>query len=144
MSTFITPNTKEGSLEFKEWLAEHHGHDVSAFPDMSYGYGIKDDEGNIRFAVVVQTFHYPGDVLAQYFADDPKLFFSKGIIRKIIDLPFHEPFNARRLTVVINAEHERSIEVAKRWGFVEEGRMKYHFENNEAVILGMVRPDLEA
>jgi hypothetical protein len=143
MSELVFPKDNAGSLEFKEWLAEHHGHEADVFPENAYGYGIKNGGGEIVVAVVVQPFHYPGDILVQYFASDPKIFFQKELIFKSFMMPFNPPINARRLTLVINGIHDRSIGVAKRMGFREEGRMPFHFGENEAVILGMVRPDLE-
>ena len=105
---------------------------------------MRNGDGEIVLSVVVQPFHNPGNILVQYFADDPKLFFQKGLINESFMVPFHPPLNARRITLVINEVNERSIGVAKRMGFKEEGRMKYHFDNDTGVILGFIRPDLEA
>ena len=144
MMQLILPTTEEESMEFKEWIAEKHGHSANVFADKAYGYGVRNGDGEIVLSVVVQPFHNPGNILVQYFADDPKLFFQKGLINESFMVPFHPPLNARRITLVINEVNERSIGVAKRMGFKEEGRMKYHFDNDTAVILGFIRPDLEA
>lgn len=143
MREVVYPDTEEGSSEFKIWLAQHHGHEPDVFPAGSYGYGVVDD-GEIVFAAVIQTFHYPGDVLVQFFGSDPKIFFRKNLMAEVLTFPFRQPVNARRLTLVINGVHDRSIGVAERWGFRVEGRMPKHFEDDEAVILGYVRPDMEA
>jgi hypothetical protein len=139
----VLPTTEEESLEFKEWLAQSHGHGAEAFPSGAYGYGVKNGDGEIHLAVVVQTFHFPGNILVQYFSDDPNLFFQKDLIKRSFMVPFSPPLNARRITLVINEENERSIGVAKRMGFKEEGRMKFHFDNDTAVILGFIRPGME-
>lgn len=143
MRKLVLPSTPEASMVFKEWLAEHHGQDVTDFADNAYGYGVIEDD-RIVIAVVVQTFHYPGNVLVQYYADDPKVFFQRDLIMRSFLFPFEEPISARRLTLVINSVHERSIGVAKRMGFQQEGRMKFHFGDDDAIILGMIRPGLEA
>lgn len=140
----ILPSTAEGSFEFKEWLAHHHGHEPDVFPASAYGYGVKNEDGEIVLGVIVQVFHYPGNILVQYFADDPNLFFQKDLIKRSFMVPFEPPINARRITLVINSVNERSIGVARRMGFKEEGRMKFHFEDDTAVIMGFIRPGLEA
>jgi len=140
----ILPTTEDESMEFKEWIAEKHGQTTKAFADNAYGYGVRNGDGEIVLSVVVQAFHNPGNILVQYFADDPRLFFQKGLINESFMVPFHPPFEARRITLVINEVNERSISVAKRMGFKEEGRMKQHFGDETAVILGFIRPDLEA
>ena len=139
----VLPTTTEESFEFKEWLAHHHGHEADVFSDDAYGYGVRDKDGKIVLAVIIQIFHYQGNILVQYFADDPNLFFQKDLINQSFMVPFSPPFNARRITLVINSENERSIGVALRMGFKEEGRMKFHFDNDTAVILGFIRPGLE-
>jgi hypothetical protein len=126
-------------MEFKQWLAEKHGHPVEFFPDHSYGYGIVED-GKIVFACVLQNFHFPGDILASYFADDPKVFFSKNMVRALRDIPFREPFNANRLTIILNTKHYRSVEVAIRYGFRGEGILSHHFGEEDATILSLLRP----
>ena len=147
MRTLVLPSDGKGSLEFKKWLAEKHDHPVEFFPEQSYGYGIiqvDDSERGWRIvlACVLQNFHFPGNILASYFADDPKLFFSKKLIQDLLDVPYQEPFNAHRVTMLIRTVHHRSIEVAMKYGFVGEAILKDHFGKGEdGTILRRLRPE---
>jgi len=139
MREIVVPGTREGSMEFKRWLADKHNHPVEFFPEQSYGYGIKDGD-DIVLACVLQNFHFPGDILASYFSEDPRVFFSKKLLRKVLYFPFHPPFSANRITIILNSKHHRSAEVALRYGFRGEGILSHHFGGEDATIFGLLRP----
>lgn len=141
MKQLVIPATQAGSMEFKRWLAEKHDHPVEFFPDHAYGYGIVDEDiDEIVFACVLQNFHFPGDILASYFSEDPRVFFSKKLLKKVLNFPFYPPFSANRLTIILNTKHYRSVEVAIRYGFRGEGILSHHFGEEDATILGLLRP----
>ncbi len=147
MRHVVCPSTEYGSTRFKWWLAKHHGSTVTeSFPhDSAYGYGIVNDDDEIEIASVIQPFYMPGSYLVSYFGDNPRLFFSKKLIRESFLVPFRPPFNAVRITCILNSVHERSVECAKRIGFSEEGRLRKHFTNTDSdgVILGLARDDIK-
>jgi len=143
----MLPSTEEGSLIFKQWLAEKHDHPVEFFPANAYGYGLVEkessDEWLIKMACVLQPFHFPGNVLASYFSEDPTVFFQKQALRALKKVPFGPPFNAHKITVLIRTVHTRSISVALRYGFRGEAILKDHYGPGEdATILGLLRSDV--
>lgn len=150
MRKLVLPDSKEGSLMFKKWLAEKHDHPVEFFPEQSYGYGIiqgSNETGwRVVLACVLQNFHFPGNILASYFAEDPRVFFARNLIEELLDVPYKQPFNAHRVTVLIKTVHHRSIEVALKYGFTGEAILKDHFGKGEdGTILRRLKPEyLEA
>jgi len=136
----ILPTTEDESMEFKEWVAEKHGQSADVFPSWSYGYGVTNGSGEIIFGVVLEAFHSKSDILGHLYGDNPRVFFNTALVKKMMAVPFTHPFNARRATLMIHSKRRRIIRTAKLMGFEEEGIMKDHFEDDDAVVLRCLAP----
>ena len=141
MRELVIPTTEEGSMEFKQWLADKYGFDVRNYHQAAYGYGVVKDDLVVG-AAVLQPFFTPGNYLVSLSSEDPRLFFSKKLVIKALTVPFHPPFNAHKLTFIINTKYYRTIEVALRLGFRGEGILSHHFGEEDATILGLLRSQM--
>lgn len=139
----ILPTTEAESSTFKEWLSAKHGHGPEVFPPSAYGYGVVSGD-EILFAAVLEPFHHEGDILAHIYGADPAVFFSKGVLKEMFAVPYSPPFNARRVTLLIHSRFNRVVKVAERLGFEVEGKLKGHYVDDDAIILGAMKKDLEA
>lgn len=134
-----------GDREFQQGIADWVLNE--GFPELKHlgrykpfaSLGLKTDDGNL----------YGGLILTNYTGFDAELtvYVSKMYLMRIQDLQrlfhwFFDDMKLSRMTARIAPDNERSIKVAKKLGFQQEGRIRKGLDGErDALVFGLLRED---
>lgn len=99
--------------------------------------GLEDEQGNIRAAVVFDTFS-KCDVCMHVASDGTRAWLNREYIVRCFSYPFLQ-CGMRRVTGLVPAKNEQALKFDLHLGFEIEGRMKDAMPDDDIVLLGMTR-----
>ena len=114
-----------------DWVSNKYG-PIVVSPD-SIGLGwVQDDK--LVAGVVYEEFT-EASIHATIVAEAPMV---KGFLHKIFDYPFNQ-IGVEKIIVQVNSANKKSLELAYRLGFDEEGCIKGAYLDGDRIILTMTR-----
>lgn len=119
-----------------EWVRERAGLAGFLGPYRSLAY-LRD--GKIAGAVVYDGFT-PYECCMHLAIESPPV--PLFVLRAVFGYPF-EQLKLKRVTATMRADNEAAIALAKRNGFVEEGRKRRAFGDCDEVVMGLLPEDCE-
>ena len=132
------PTTSEGSRRFAEWLVKMG---TTTALNGAYCCGVEDDDGIVA-GLSISRFHTEHDVLLAFDIRGTQDAFKFRKFLRLLQVPFNAPFNARRVTVILNAAGDRRLRLLEKFGFRKEGRLREHYGDDDGIIMGMTKSDL--
>ncbi len=106
-------------------------------PNQATWISLVDDE--IR-AVVVYTRFSTHNCEMSIATDNAKTWATRKFMRACYRYAFDQ-LKVARVTVVIEEDNEASIELCRRLGHVEEGRLKHWFGDKDGILMRMTREE---
>lgn len=95
-------------------------------------------KGKEMVSGVVYTRYSPGAGIELTIASEGTTWAVPDYFRAIFAYPFKQ-LDCKRATAVVAAGNIKSRRLCDRLGFVQEGRLKYGFKDDDAIIYGMYR-----
>jgi RimJ/RimL family protein N-acetyltransferase len=114
-----------------KWVKSRYGFEFCP-PCVAVGIG---DGEQIVGAVVWND--YSGPNIEGSCVGDPKAF-TRSIIRECFAYPFVQ-LNCRRVTIHVAAKNTKVHDLAKRLGFEPEGVMPHYYQDDDALLFGLLR-----
>jgi len=96
--------------------------------------------GKLQTAVAFSNYRPDTDIELTVATEGKGLKSAMALIRAVFVYVF-EQSNCRRCTARIRADNEKSIKLAARIGFKEEGRLRQGFGDVDALVFGLLRDD---
>ena len=122
------------SKEVAAWAGHKLGTD---FRSPFFALGILDSHGHLVGAVIYNDFDFRNVEMTIVW---PVGFGFRHVAREVFAYAF-DHLNCRRISLTIPSKHTETIRHAKKWGWVSEGLKRHHYDEDDAVILGMLRSD---
>lgn len=120
----------------RPWLEERAG--IKLHPETQYiAHQIGD---RIRTAVGFSNYRPDSDIELTVATEGKGLKSAMELIRAVFLYVFDQS-NCRRCTVRISERNQKSIKLATRIGFKQEGRLRQGFDDADALIFGLLRDD---
>ncbi len=128
MSTRLVKDASEAVLG---WAAHKLG---TVFRQPCIAFGVLNREGKLVGAVIYNDFDARNIEMTMVGS------FKPGIVKAGFSYAFNE-LGCRRISVTIPSRNKDMIAKALRWGWAVEGLKRDYYDNDHAIILGMLRDE---
>ncbi len=118
------------------FVISHLHPDIDDFgPSASIGI-VKDAK---LIAGIVFNHYYGNDIQATIASISPD-WANRIILGRIFSYPFLQ-LNCRRLTAQTRSSNYKAVEFLERLGFKKEGQLRQWYDDDDALIFGMIKPE---
>jgi hypothetical protein len=104
-----------------------------------YAYCLVDEGGEILVGVVLHD--YSGHNLMMSLAIADGVILSPVMAGQMLQVPFESPLDASRVTAFVDETNVRSVNLIEALGFSEEGRIRNHFGDHDAIVYGLLKDE---
>ena len=139
MRQTLIPNNREDSDVIVAWVSDAI-EEPAVNMRQPYGMGVVDD-GEIELGVVLCD--YTGHNILMHFAKRNGAMVAPRTYGDLLRVPFNDPINVKRVTGFVNERNEKSRDLLRVLGFSQEGRIRRHFGDSDALIFGLLKEEFE-
>ena len=139
MRRVVIPDNGEDSNAITRWVADRIGESVDRMRS-PYGIGVVDD-GKIEMGMVLCD--YTGNNLMIHFAKNAGVMIAPQVYGDLLKVPFSKPISVGRVSGFANESNGASIDLMKMLGFKQEGCIRKHFGNEDALVFGLLKEEFE-
>jgi len=118
----------------KAWASHKLG---TYFREPCVALGLVNRAGRLVGAVIFNDYEHRN--VEMTMIGGPGIFF-KGMAREVFGYAFDE-LGCNRISITIPERDHAKIKQARRWGWEIEGRKRCYYDEDNAIILGMVRAE---
>lgn len=140
MRQLVFARTTSESNAILLWVATELDEDVAAF-NHPYAFALVDSEEGILAGIVLHD--YSGKNISMSTAIKPGVILSPRLVHDILRVPFNEPLDACRVTAFVDETNMRSVNLIQALGFTEEGRIRKHFGDRDALVFGLLKDEFD-
>lgn len=122
-----------------KWFAERHIAHVDHFSKTAQALGVTTAGGDLVATVIYDNWR-GGDIEISIAAEPGHYWMTPSNLRLFFGYPFIQ-LGCRRVTCIIPKRLKKIRRLCQRLGFTEEGVAREGFEDDDAVIYGLLRRD---
>ena len=123
-----------------EWVAERIGERPDIFHE-PYAYALVDHEKGVLAGFVLHD--YSGKNISFSTAIMPGTILTPRLAHNVMRVPFNSPLDACRVTAFVDETNTRSVRLIQTLGFKEEGRIRKHFGDHDALVFGLLKEEFD-
>lgn len=122
------------------WVADKLGERTDIFHE-PYAYCLLDQYRGVLAGFVLHD--YSGKNISFSLAIVPGTVITPRLAHKVLSVPFNSPLDACRLTAFVDETNTRSVRLIQTLGFKEEGRIRKHFGDRDALVFGLLEEEFD-
>ncbi len=134
------PENPQGVATVLQWVADRIGERTDLFHE-PYAYCLVDNEKGILAGFVLHD--YSGKNISFSTAIEPGTIITPRLAHDVLRVPFNSPLDACRVTAFVDETNTRSVRLIQTLGFKEEGRIRKHFGDHDALVFGLLKEEFD-
>lgn len=122
------------------WVADKIGERTDIFHE-PYAYCLLDEHRGVLAGFVLHD--YSGKNISFSLAIAPGTVITPRMAHQVLSVPFNSPLDACRVTAFVDETNTRSVRLIQTLGFKEEGRIRKHFGDRDALVFGLLKEEFD-